>query len=72
MIAAAVVVAVVVVVVVVAVVNRKQLSSMTNDGLFMRKGAQVVWIQPTTIIDGRLNTPEKQLFMKEAIVQQYR
>ena len=32
----------------------------------------VVWVQPTVVIDERLKTPEKQQFMTEAIVQNYR
>ena len=31
-----------------------------------------VWMQPTTIVDGRLNTAEKQKFMTESTVDQYR
>ena len=49
-----------------------QLKKMAEMGLFSRKGAVVVWMQPTTIIDGRLNTPEKQLYMKEDIIAKYR
>ena len=31
-----------------------------------------IWMQPTTILDGRLNTPEKQKYMTESIIDQYR
>lgn len=36
------------------------------------KKTVVVWLQPTTIIDGRLGTAEKQQHMTEAIVATYR
>lgn len=37
-----------------------------------QKGTYTVWMQPTTIIDARLNTPEKQKYMTENIVEEYR
>ena len=43
------------------------LSNLNNDAKILQ-----TWIQPTTIIDGRLPTPEKQQYMTEAIIKTYR
>jgi hypothetical protein len=43
------------------------LSTMNKDEKILQ-----TWIQPTTIIDGRLQTIEKQQYMTEAIIKTYR
>jgi hypothetical protein len=43
------------------------LSNLNKDDKILQ-----TWIQPTTIIDSRLQTPEKQQYMTEAIIKTYR
>ena len=43
------------------------LSKLNNDAKILQ-----TWMQPTTIIDGRLPTVEKQQYMTEAIIKTYR
>ena len=50
----------------------ENLSNLAKD-LKAASGKQInVWLLPTTVLDDRLLTPEKQQFMTEKIIQQYR
>jgi hypothetical protein len=50
----------------------QQLEELSKSKVLSTLGTFSVWVQPTTIVDGRLNSEEKQKYMTEQIIDTYR
>jgi hypothetical protein len=50
----------------------QQLEELSHSKVLSNLGTFSVWVQPTTIVDGRLNSEEKQKYMTEQIIDTYR